>query len=76
MLPLEKHLAAIYALLKEHAAQEPNFKVCFSSSISSSFGHCIALLLSKLVEFPFQLQGQDWCHGLGAQFNVILGDVL
>lgn len=42
MLPLEMHLAAIYALLKEHAVQEPNFKVCFSSKFHRLFG--IALL--------------------------------
>jgi hypothetical protein len=76
VLPLETHLAAIYALLKDHAVQEPNFKVCFSYLISSSFGHCIALLLGKLVKFPFQFQGQDWHHGLGAHYNVIWGVVL
>lgn len=38
MLPLEMHLAAIYALLKDHAVQEPNFKVCFPFSIRLFFG--------------------------------------
>jgi len=40
VLPLETHLAAIYALLKDHAVQEPNFKVlvfCTTARVTALF---------------------------------------